>query len=51
MGDPKFMIMEGSRSNGYEYWVSVIIYNTRNGIGRVEQKMPWGWCVLSMCPL
>ena len=39
------MIMEGSRSNGYEFWVSVIIRNTRNGIGRVEQKTPNGWCV------
>lgn len=39
------MIMEGSRSNGYEFWVSVIIRNTRNGIGRVEQKTPSGWCV------
>lgn len=43
MHEPEFMIMEGSRSIGYEFWVSVIIRNVRNGIGKVEQKMPWGW--------
>lgn len=43
MNEPNFSVLEGSRSNGYEYWVSVIIRNTRNGIGKVEQEMPWGW--------
>ena len=50
MSNPKFMIMEGSRSNGYEFWVSVIIYNVRNGFSRVEQRTPNGWCAPSATP-
>lgn len=46
MGHPKFMVMEGSRSIGYEFWVSVIIRNVRNGISRVEQRTKNGWYAL-----
>ena len=37
---PKFMWMEGARWIGYEFWATIIIYNTPNGIGKVEQGMP-----------
>lgn len=48
MSEPKFMWMEGSRWIGHQMWATVIIYNTPNGIGKVEQKMPeimgGNWC-------
>ena len=40
MSQPKFMWMEGSRWIGHEFWATIIIYNTPNGIGKVEQRMP-----------
>ena len=40
MSEPKFMWMEGSRWIGHEFWATIIIRNTPDGIGKVEQRMP-----------
>jgi hypothetical protein len=41
MAKPKFMWKDGSKwlSNGGGFWAALIIYNTANGIGKVEQQV------------
>lgn len=49
MSKPKFMWKDGSKwlNNGQGFWASLIVYNTANGIGSVEQKVGSSWCELS----
>ena len=46
MGIPKFMWKDGSKwlDDGRGFWASLIIYNTAEGIGTVEQKVGNSWC-------
>lgn len=46
---PKFMWKDGSKwlDNGRGFWASLIIYNTADGIGSVQQKVGNSWYAYS----
>jgi hypothetical protein len=45
MSEPKFMWKDGSKwlPGGGGFWATLIVYNTDNGIGSVEQKVGNSW--------